>query len=137
MGDTDIDFESDSDLTPKKRCCWCNQNSKLISNKPYCRKCSNNCYKECIRCHKPYPSEKYFEKNDSRCNACQEKYLREKTKREQKKKSKDLSSSDEDVEPPSKKSKKQNEPVEDSSRIVVRNRGKKYLIIYETNNYQE
>ena len=37
-----------------------------------------NCYKECVRCHRPFPSDKYFQLSDIRCNSCTKKYLKEK-----------------------------------------------------------
>ena len=79
MFDDDTDFE---DL--KKACNWCNQTVKLEDNKPYCGKCSRNCYKECRRCHRPFPHERFFTKDENRCNTCQDKYLKEREKRIQK-----------------------------------------------------
>ena len=35
-----------------------------------------------MRCHLPYPDEKYFQKHDKRCNACQNKLMKERMKRE-------------------------------------------------------
>lgn len=43
-------------------------------------------FRECSRCHVPYPNKKYFKDNNKRCNACQQKSEREKEKREQRKK---------------------------------------------------
>ena len=144
-------FDSDSEDIPKKRCNWCNQNTKLAPNKPYCKACSIKIFRECKRCHKPYPEEKYFEKNENRCNSCQEKYLREREKRLQKltkKNTKELTSSDDDFSekksknsdhktsdyfPPSKKVKKHG----DTNKIIIKNRRKKYLVFYETDEYSD
>ena len=148
MGDSDVCYESENDV-PKKRCNWCNQQTKLAPNKPYCKTCESRLFRVCRRCKKPYPSEKYFEKNDLRCNSCQEKYLREKEKRQKKnakKVDKDMTSSEddtseqkpqkadqkkiEDYSSPSKKLK----PANDSNKIIIKKRNKKYLVIYETDN---
>ena len=150
MAETDIPFDtesSDSEVkeknptipTPKKRCNWCNRISPLIDQKPYCAKCSEKLYKECTRCHRPFPSDKYFVKNDKRCNSCQEKYLREKFKREQKNKKKsekNHSSSDDDCMPPEKKIKKSNVKFE-PMKVIFKNKRKKYLVVYETDECPE
>lgn len=115
MADTDVFGNSDEDIeiSPKKKCNWCNMTVKLLSGKPYCNKCSRQCFKECRRCHRPFPHERYFELDENRCNACQKKYLKEREKRQQTKqkkedgteKSKNIdTSSDEDSSgpPPSK-----------------------------------
>jgi len=90
MADTDIDFDSDlSAASPKKQkktCNYCHMTTKLLPNKPFCKRCADNSYKICIRCKLPYNSDKYFEKSLKRCNSCHEKYLKEKSRREQKKK---------------------------------------------------
>lgn len=78
----DFIFDDDTDFEDfKKACNWCNQTVKLEDNKPYCGKCSRNCYKECRRCHRPFPHERFFTKDENRCNTCQDKYLKEREKR--------------------------------------------------------
>ena len=149
MADSDIIYESDIDDTPKKKCNWCNTKTKLAPNKPYCYRCNEGLYRECSRCHRPYPSEKYFEKNDTRCNSCQEKYLREKEKRQQKKiaikNDKELASSDDDNSVKKRKvteqkidqyfpSKKKRKISKDANTFIIKNRKKKYLVIYETDD---
>ena len=141
MADTDIDFDSDlSAASPKKQkktCNYCHMTTKLLPNKPFCKRCADNSYKICIRCKLPYNSDKYFEKSLKRCNSCHEKYLKEKSRREQKKKALEIIHSDDnDDEAQAKKCKKE-ESVEDSSKIIVKNRGKRYLVFYETDNPQE
>ena len=62
-------------------CNWCFKN--LLNNgqkKPYCHSCANKCIRECIRCHRPFDSLKYFTDNAERCNSCQKKYIKESNK---------------------------------------------------------
>lgn len=64
------------------KCCnWCFQKNEMKKDKPYCVLCSKNCFKECSRCHRPFPDKKYFGDNMVRCLACQRKYLKERIKR--------------------------------------------------------
>ena len=65
-----------------KKCIWCKEHKKLECGKKYCVDCARNKFKECMRCHMPYPNEKYFQKNQKRCNACQNKLTQERLKRE-------------------------------------------------------
>lgn len=90
------DTDSESLLTTfkgvKKTCNWCKEYKPLHEGKPFCADCHANMYKECTRCHLPYPKEIYFEMNDRRCNACQKKFLKEKQKRESRKRESDVDS---------------------------------------------
>jgi hypothetical protein len=70
-----------------KICNWCTENFDF-KLKPYCNKCKQHMYKECIRCHRPLNDIKYFTLNNKRCNACQRKYLKEKKANEIKKEKK-------------------------------------------------
>lgn len=67
-----------------KTCSWCKAYRPLAPNKTYCQSCSEKMFRECSRCHQPYPESKYFENGNRRCNSCQKKYLKEKEKRLQK-----------------------------------------------------
>ena len=67
-----------------KPCNWCNEANKLQSGKKFCERCSHNMFQECIRCHKPYPDERFFKNHKKRCNSCHQKILLEKKKREDK-----------------------------------------------------
>ena len=81
----DLMFDDDTDLEDlKKACNWCNQTGKLEDNKLHCAKCSRNCYKECRPCHRPFPHERLYTKDENRCNTCQDKYLKEREKMIQK-----------------------------------------------------
>ena len=62
-----------------KKCNWCGSVVLLSHGKPYCLPCSSHCYKECIRCHRPFPDKKYFKLNGKRCNSCERKYLKAKS----------------------------------------------------------
>ena len=62
------------------RCNWCSKYVTLVPNKKYCVQCKSKCFRECTRCHRPFDSAKYFEQNDTRCNACMKKYLKEASK---------------------------------------------------------
>ena len=64
-----------------KKCNWCNRLVELLPSKPFCQSCFDSSYQECIRCHKPYTSAKYFQLNSTRCNSCHRKYLAEKERR--------------------------------------------------------
>jgi len=77
--DSSTDFEE-----LQKKCNYCNKYQELVSKKPYCGRCENDMFRECGRCHKPYPDSKYFQLDSVRCNWCHPKYLKEKEKREKK-----------------------------------------------------
>ena len=64
-----------------KPCSWCKQLNPLEKNKAYCEQCSAGMFRECVRCKLPYPDKKFFEKNETLCNACQLKYLKERERR--------------------------------------------------------
>lgn len=67
-------------------CCWCTKvGASLVPHRKYCYICKENMFRECKRCKRPLDSKKYFEKDDTRCNACHKKYLKEKTCRIKKK----------------------------------------------------
>lgn len=69
----------------KRSCCsWCKQVSSLLPNKSYCVGCKSNMFRECVRCHLPFPDEKYFQAGGNRCNSCQKKYEKERGRRQQK-----------------------------------------------------
>ena len=81
---TSSESESDTltsfkDIT--KVCAWCKEYSKLKNGKPYCQECASKMYKECSRCHLPYPEMKHFVRDPNRCNACQLKLEKERAKR--------------------------------------------------------
>ena len=59
-------------------CCYCGIDHSLVEGKQYCLLCQDKMYRECIRCHKPYDSERFFQSNENRCNSCQNKYIKEK-----------------------------------------------------------
>lgn len=81
MGEMVTSFQAKS---LSKTCAWCKNCKSLLSGKPYCSDCSEKMYKECSRCHLPYPEMKYFKLDKQRCNTCQKKYLIEREKRLQK-----------------------------------------------------
>ena len=68
-------------MADMKNCIWCRTLTRLIPSKFYCFKCQKTCFRECRRCHRPFPSPKYFTEDDIRCNSCQKKILLEKQKR--------------------------------------------------------
>lgn len=72
-----------------KSCIWCGSELNehtTYCKKPYCKTCNKKCVRECRRCHRPFPHIRYFyNANDIRCKACQNKYCKEKLKRAQKK----------------------------------------------------
>lgn len=53
-------------------------------NKPYCEDCESKCYRECVTCHKPYPSERYFLMSETRCNSCQKRHQKAAAQRSRK-----------------------------------------------------
>jgi hypothetical protein len=63
-------------------CNWCGIAGRLMKGKPYCSRCHEKCFRECVRCHRPLPHESYFKQSDVRCNACHCKYLRERKRRQ-------------------------------------------------------
>ena len=79
VSSSDTEFE---DI--QKPCIWCRSYNKLAQGKKYCIKCSQNCFRECKRCHRPFDDQKYFQKDANRCNSCQTTYLKEKEKRQMK-----------------------------------------------------
>lgn len=60
-----------------KQCNWCSAAGQLVTDKLYCTACAAKCYRECIRCHRPFPNKCYFRTNNKRCVSCQKKYLKE------------------------------------------------------------
>ena len=67
-------------------CGYCGRARSLVQDKKYCKKCSDNMVRECIRCHKPYHSMTYFSSDESkkRCNSCHTKYQKEKKRYQEK-----------------------------------------------------
>lgn len=148
MTDSDA-YESDMGEV-KKRCNWCNALVKLVPNKPYCGKCSRNCFRECRRCHRPFPNERHFEKDENRCNACHEKYLKEREKRleakkrkEMEKKAENISSSEDNEEVITKKrfvmekKPQKEEKMGKQAAIIIPSKKKKYIVVYETDDIEE
>lgn len=83
MSSTDSDPEIISSFQEvSKTCVWCKEYTKLKHGKQYCTVCASKMYKECTRCHLPYPEAKYFLRDANRCNACQQKLEKERAKRE-------------------------------------------------------
>jgi hypothetical protein len=79
------DNESSTDFEDvQKKCNYCSKFRQLVFKKPYCGRCENDMFRECRRCHKPYPDSKYFQLDSVRCNSCHPKYLKEREKREKK-----------------------------------------------------
>jgi hypothetical protein len=69
-------------------CNWCGcgkSGDEMMVSKEYCLDCYQKCARECITCHKPYPSLKFFVKNEKRCNSCQTRYLNQKVKKQNEK----------------------------------------------------
>lgn len=84
MGD-DSSFSDTSDFeTHTKPCNWCGGFFPFVPGKQFCKKCGDAAFKECRRCHRPYPDESFFELDKERCTSCHKKYLIERTKREMK-----------------------------------------------------
>lgn len=82
ISDTELEMMSSNELTTP--CNWCNEHVAMKEGKPYCFDCASNMYKECLRCHRPYPDAKYFVEDTTthhRCNACHRKYIKEKERR--------------------------------------------------------
>jgi len=78
--------ESDSEViqtfqSNRKSCSWCKCPALLVEGKSYCQTCEEKMYKECSRCHLPYPDAKHFKTGQARCNSCQKKYEKEREKR--------------------------------------------------------
>lgn len=59
-------------------CIYCGGVEPLVEGKKYCVACIAGIYKECIRCKRPFDDVKHFQLDYDRCNACQNKYLKEK-----------------------------------------------------------
>ena len=78
----DSDIPTDSSV---KRCSYCNKEKLLVTGKSYCSDCNKNCFRECRRCKRPYHDKKYYAYSETRCNSCHKKYLKERAKREEKK----------------------------------------------------
>lgn len=52
------------------KCNWCCKMHWCEKNKYYCSDCGQKCFRECKRCHKPFPNENYFICHSKHCNAC-------------------------------------------------------------------
>lgn len=82
------------------RCTYCGRNCTLLAlNKKYCLRCEENCYRECIRCHRPLDKPSFYSLHPQRCNGCHRKYLKEIMKRKQE--GAYLSEEEENIEIPS------------------------------------
>ena len=69
-------------LSNRDACNWCGRVIELLEGKHYCDDCCRCCVRECITCHKPYPSLKYFAHSDSeRCNCCTTRNVNQKRKK--------------------------------------------------------
>ena len=104
--------EDFSDITA--RCNYCQKLTKLAPGKNYCLKCKARCFRECRRCHKPYDSEKFFQRDQLRCNSCFSRLLKERERRQLKRMAEQSKAGDheEDAdEEPSTKMKKLHQPV--------------------------
>ena len=80
------DSEDTSPGLIKRSCGSCKQFKSLVIGKSYCHDCAATAYRECSRCKLVFPSAKYFEQCDRRCNPCQVKYLKERERRLQRQK---------------------------------------------------
>jgi hypothetical protein len=83
--DSDDLQASSTKLVSHKTCVWCKGFKQLLPTKPYCSDCCGKMYRECSRCHIPYPEAKFFVENERRCNACQKKLQKERQRRMQQK----------------------------------------------------
>lgn len=87
-----IDFlKAEQAKAPKRKkiyCNWCTNKLGQTDGKRYCQHCAEKMYRECKRCHRPFPEKRFYELDAERCNACQRKFLREKEKRENQKRQK-------------------------------------------------
>jgi deoxyadenosine/deoxycytidine kinase len=71
-------FQSDTDFENfKQKCSWCGRFTELAKNKKFCAQCARNCFRECQRCHNPYPNECFFTLDAVRCDTCHRKLLAE------------------------------------------------------------
>ncbi len=53
-------------------CNWCGNQFSPTSKKRFCEKCASRCFKECSRCHRPFPEAKFFlDEKSKRCKACE------------------------------------------------------------------
>lgn len=95
---------SDSDFDPvvlpeeDQTCNYCNRRTALMPDKPYCGRCHGMMFRECKRCHKPFHLQRYFEKDELRCNSCFEKLQKERQKRAMKKQRVEADEEDDDVQ---------------------------------------
>ena len=67
-------------------CNWCGGKFSSAKSQHYCDKCAQYCFRECVRCHRPFPLAKYFRLSELRCNSCERKYRKEKERRNNSKK---------------------------------------------------
>ena len=83
----DVSSNEDSDISCEQAqsCSYCSKEKILVKGKTYCQECKNNCFRECKRSKRPFHNEKYYTFSESRCNSCHKKYVKEKVKREEKK----------------------------------------------------
>lgn len=60
-------------MSEEKKCNWCNNPTEDFEvGKKYCKICSNNKYKECASCHRPYPNNTFFQNEESTiCKTCE------------------------------------------------------------------
>ena len=53
-----------------EQCFFCGEEGLLAANKKYCIECKKHCKRECINCHRPFPTLKYFNFTFNKCDAC-------------------------------------------------------------------
>ncbi len=63
------------------KCNWCTNYATLLPGKKFCQQCNENLFRECARCRRPFPHEKYFDGNNTRCNSCFKKLEKERNRR--------------------------------------------------------
>lgn len=51
-------------------CNYCYKINSNIFGKKYCEDCAGKCFKECLKCHKPFQTQYSYFYSDNLCNKC-------------------------------------------------------------------
>ena len=71
-GPYSVRLPKDSLLNTEKKCNWCYKEfvEDRLEQKPYCPICQKDCVRECLRCQKPYPHLRLFNRSEKKCDSC-------------------------------------------------------------------
>lgn len=92
------EFKKADKKDPAPNCIWCNRQVTLLPNTKHCQQCDAKCYRVCRgRCKRPFDSKSYFTLNDNRCDTCERAIVKDRLRREARKREQDGTYGDEEI----------------------------------------